>query len=127
MSDKKELNTTENGEPKRQLPVVAPLVDIYEGDDELVLVADVPGAASDSLSLNFEKSRLDIEARAPFERAESSALLREYDGVDFRRSFEVVSDIDAEHITAELSNGVLTIHLPKSEKNKPRQIPITVN
>ena len=127
MSEKKEINLTDESAPKRRLPIVAPPVDIYEGSEELVVVADVPGAVADDLTLKFEEQRLDIEAIVNREADDGKASIAEFSSVDYRRSFEVTTGIDVENITAELSGGVLTIRLPKSESNKPRSIPVRVN
>ena len=129
MSDGKEISKVEGQEIERtrERPAVAPPVDIYENDDEMLVVADVPGVASDGVHLNFENSQLVIEASATPPEVDGSALFREFANVDYRRTFQLAPGIDADKISAELSGGTLKIHLPKSAALKPRQIPVTTS
>jgi len=128
MSTGTEITRTEGQEIEQtsQRVVFVPLVDIYENQDEVLVVADVPGVATDGLNLNFENNRLTIHASASMPEVEGEPLFQEFTEVDYRRAFELAPGIDSEGITAELSGGMLTIHLPKSAALKPRQIPITV-
>lgn len=103
-----------------QRPVVAPAVDVFENESELLVVADLPGVSQDRMSIHFEKGRLTIEGR----RAAPTHPAALGESVDFRRTFLVPQGIDAEHIAAELSQGVLSIHLPKHASVKPRRIEI---
>ena len=115
-------NAQATGEKIEQRPVVAPAVDVFENESELLVVADLPGVSQDKMSIHFEKGRLTIEGKraAPAYRAS----LGEIEAADFRRTFLVPQGIDAEHIAAELSQGVLSIHLPKHASVKPRRIEV---
>lgn len=104
-------------EPVEQRPAFAPPVDVYENEKEVLVIADLPGVPKESLNVRLDKDQLSIEATP-------STYLEKGQQWDFRRRFVMPSGIDAEKITAELGNGVLTLHLPKSEKARPRQIPI---
>lgn len=108
-------------EKLQQRPYVAPLVDIFENGDELLLVADVPGVSSEDLAIQFEKGQLTLEARRT-DTFEGTALAAEYRPYDFRRTFVISQGIDAAKITAELNRGVLRVHVPKAAQLKPRQI-----
>jgi HSP20 family molecular chaperone IbpA len=121
MSDKLEKYEDKTPERVQQRAWVAPRVDIYENEDEVLLVADVPGVDKDGLTIDLDKDQLTLEGHVK-EQAPGEALGREFQPVDYRRSFIVPSGIDASKITAELKNGVLTLHLTKSEALKPRQI-----
>lgn len=127
MSDSKEITKTEGQEIEQtsQRAAVAPPVDICENADEVLVVADVPGVASDGVELNFENNQLFIRASVTLPEMDGSELFREFADVDYRRVFELAPGIDAEKITAELSEGTLKIHLPKLAAFKPRQIPIS--
>jgi HSP20 family protein len=104
-----------------------PNVDIIEQNDELLVVADVPGAKSDSIDVKFEDGMLEIQAAvAPREGDGKTCLLREYDVGDYYRSFQVSESIDAGKISAQYADGVLTLHLPKAEALKPRKIAVAV-
>lgn len=106
-----------------QRPAVAPACDIYENNDEILVVADVPGITTDALKINLDKGELTIEARRDVAK-DGSFVGVEYRDCDFRRRFAVPGGIDAGKISAELKDGVLQLHLPKSESLKPRQIPV---
>lgn len=105
--------------------VYRPQVDVWETPTELVLVADVPGAASDSVELDYDDGLLSVRAKIKPRRDENAGyLLREYGLGDFYRTFKVSEQIDVERIQAECAAGVLTIHLPKTEAAKPRKIEV---
>ncbi len=99
---------------------VAPLVDVYENTDELLLYVDVPGVDQDGLDIRLEKGQLDLEAR----QAPQGDWHRP---VVFARSFTVPNSIDAEKVSAELEMGRLVVHLPKSEAAKPRRIEVKLS
>ncbi|MEN6451942.1 MAG: Hsp20/alpha crystallin family protein [Thermoguttaceae bacterium] len=105
-----------------------PNVDILERGDELLVVADVPGAKSDSIDIHFEDGMLEIRAEVP-ERHEDRGdfLLREYGVGDYYRTFQVSEAIDAGKISANYADGVLTLHLPKAEALKPRKIAVAAS
>lgn len=104
--------------------VFEPRVDIIETDEGLVLRADVPGAAADTLDMRFEDRELTIHAAVPARHESKKCLYREYDEGDFYRAFQIGENIDASAIHAEISNGVLTVYLPKTEAVKPRRIEV---
>jgi HSP20 family protein len=124
MSDSsKDLRITRNSNagPERmeRRPTLAPPVDIYENADEILVVADVPGARSDGITVKVEKNELYLHARRDEEAG--PAGLR---AADYGRTFLVPRGIDAERISADMNGGVLRIHLPKSESLKPRRIEV---
>ena len=100
----------------------SPRVDIFETQDELTLVADVPGVRPEDVDLRFEKGELLLHARVHLRHNDENFLLREYDEGDFYRAFSIHESIDSNQIAAECKNGVLTIHLPKAEAVRLRQI-----
>ena len=102
-----------------------PNVDILEQGDELLVLADVPGARADSIDVNFEDGTLEIHALVePRQNDEQDYLLREYGVGDYYRTFHVSEAIDAGKISANYADGVLTLHLPKAEAVKPRKIAV---
>lgn len=127
MSDGKEITRRESQEVERasQRRAVAPLVDIFENNDEILVIADIPGVASDGVKLNFENNQLTIEASTSWPEEEGSPLFREFGDVDYARAFHLAPGIDAQNISAELNEGTLRVHLPKSAALKPRRIPIS--
>lgn len=102
---------------------VAPLVDVFENNDEVLLVADLPGVTQETLSINLDKDQLSIVGRV-HEETVGHPVGREYQTVDYRRTFMLPGGIDPAKIAAELTQGVLHLHLPKSDAIKPRQIEV---
>ncbi len=101
-----------------------PNVDILEKADELLVVADVPGATPDGIDIHFEDGQLTIHARTPPRDPGVEFLVHEYGVGDYYRTFRVAETIDAGKITAEYADGVLTLHLPKAEAARPRKISV---
>jgi len=100
-----------------------PPVDIYETPDALHLVADMPGVGSDGVEIDLREGVLTLLGRhAPID--EGNVTYREFRPGNFYRRFSLSETIDQELIEAHLSNGVLTVHLPKVEKAKPRKIEV---
>ena len=102
-----------------------PNVDILETANELLLQADLPGATSDSIDINFEDGTLTIHAKVNNRQAnDTTYMLQEYGIGDFYRTFKVSEQIDSTRISAEYHDGVLALHLPKVEAAKPRKITV---
>jgi HSP20 family protein len=101
-----------------------PRVDIVETDAELTLYAEVPGVRPEDVDLRYEKGELLLHGRVPSRQGQQTALLQEYEEGDFFRAFTIHESIDAGRIAAECKNGVLTVHLPKVEAARPRQIAV---
>ena len=102
-----------------------PTVDIVETQDHLVVFADVPGASPADIDIRFNQGELTIHARVPLRQREDTSFLRQEYGVgDYFRTFAVGDDIDTTSITAAVSNGVLTLQLPKVEQARPRRIAV---
>jgi HSP20 family molecular chaperone IbpA len=104
---------------------IQPPVDIYETTEGLVLLADLPGVGPSDLKVRLEDNILTIQAKANH-AVTSEPIYREFELVNFFRQFELSDAVDQEKITARLTNGVLTLQLPRAEKAKPRQIPVQV-
>jgi HSP20 family molecular chaperone IbpA len=117
---------TERERTRTQERYIAPPVDIYETSDGLVLLADLPGVAPNDLEVRLEDNMLTINGKAKPIRPDEPTY-REYELVNFFRQFELSEEIDQGKVSADLKHGVLTLHLPKTEKAKPRQIPVQVS
>ena len=100
-----------------------PAVDIYEDEDKLVVMADLPGVTKDSLSVQVEQGILTLEGRVDRPHL-PNVLRREFVLVPFFRQFRITEAIDTEKIRATMQNGVLCLELPKAEQVKPRRIPV---
>ncbi len=111
------------GDPGR-LPITPP-IDIHDGPDGLTLEADLPGATASDLAIQLEHNVLTLDAWIPTPDLSGSRLIhQEFPVGDFHRSFILSDDLDRERITAELKDGVLKIHLPKSDRARARRIDI---
>jgi HSP20 family protein len=118
-----------NGEQQRAdiRPTSAPPVDVYENDEEILVVADMPGARSDSVTVKLEKDELYISAVRDGDVSGQLLAGGRRDG-EYRRTFLIPRGVDPAGISAEMSGGVLKVHLPKTADVKPRVIQVkTVN
>lgn len=102
-----------------------PPIDIFEEPDGLILLADLPGAVEDSVSIELEENLLTLRAEARRAVPESAVpMLEEFPIGWFQRTFILSDEVDRARITAELKLGVLRIIMPKAERAKPRRIEI---
>ncbi|MFL5330528.1 MAG: Hsp20/alpha crystallin family protein [Gemmataceae bacterium] len=101
-----------------------PRVDIIESESELQLLADMPGVLQDNADVRFENGELTIRGRRNATQVTGDYFLRESLPRDYFRTFRISEEVDSAKIWAEMQNGVLTLHLPKAEKAKPRKISI---
>jgi HSP20 family molecular chaperone IbpA len=106
-------STESNAAATRAREVPLP-VDIFEGADSLLLLADLPGVEPDGLSVSFEAPELRIEGRRG--TGETASI--------YNRTFRVSEQIDPNGISAELAGGVLTLRLAKAAHTKPRKIEV---
>ena len=113
----------ENVAPERSY--LAPEVNIMETTEEYRLEAEMPGVNKDGLEITLEGNILTLVGHQTFQFPQADLLYRESRSVDFRRSFELAPTIDTQKINAQMGQGILTLHLPKTEQVKPRKIPIT--
>ncbi|MFP3869054.1 MAG: Hsp20/alpha crystallin family protein [Desulfobacteraceae bacterium] len=112
-------------EPTRPGRVFVPPVDIYENPEALVLLADMPGVASDKITVDLKDNRLTITGEISLPQGEQEQLLvQEYETGNYLREFTLGQIIDQNRIEANMKNGVLRLVLPKVEKAKPRKIEV---
>ena len=105
-----------------------PPIDVYETDDRYMVAAEVPGLARENIDLALEESRLTIRGQRAEQAAVSGDIIHfhqiERGHGAFSRTFEFASKIDVEAVTADLTNGVLTIALPKAARQPARKIEV---
>lgn len=126
MSENKKTVTGEEAitANKKAVPTAAPLVDIYENEDEIVLFADMPGVDKENISVHIDNGKLTLSGLRELGKT-GVASLEEFGDLEFQRTFSVPQTIDVDKVSAELKEGVLHLHLPKSAAAKPRQIEIS--
>jgi len=106
---------------------LTPAVDIAEGESGITLFADMPGVSKERLTIKVEGDNLTIEGQAQIDVPENIELLHsEVRSPSFRRSFTLSRDLDPAKIEATLKNGVLQMHIPKSEEARPKRIEVKV-
>lgn len=125
MSESKEITkrTEDMVEKRKDLITVAPVVDIFENDDEILLHADMPGVTKDHIIVNVDNGRLEISG-SRFLQPQGAEHWLEFGDVEFRRVFSVPQTIDVSKVNADFRDGTLKLHLPKAESAKPRTIDI---
>jgi HSP20 family molecular chaperone IbpA len=106
--------------------VFVPVTDIFETDEALTVILEMPGIDRDNVDLKVENDVLKIEGWINFSRYEGlQPVYTEYNIGNYARTFQLSSKIDQDRISAELRDGVMTLVLPKSEKAKPRKIAVS--
>jgi len=104
---------------------IAPPVDIFENEESLIVVADLPGVDKDGVEINVEDNILTIKGKAKYNQP-PAVLRQEFTLQNYYRQFQLSDEVDQGKISAESKNGVLTITMPKAEKTKPKQIKVKV-
>ena len=109
------------------VPARTPAADIYETDSELVVELEVPGFDEKELQIEVRDHTLSVtgEREEETEKKEKTRRLRERLEKRFERRFELPAGIDSEHVNAEYTKGVLTVHVPKTSHEKPQKVEIT--
>jgi HSP20 family protein len=103
-----------------------PALDIVEKENEIVVNAELPGTKKEDVKITFENNVLTLSSgQKPSEVSEkATVLLKEIRASGFNRSVKFGFEVDTTKISAEMSNGVLTITLPKIEAVKAKEISI---
>ena len=114
-----------SAEQTRSGPVFTPAVDIFETEAALTVVADIPGVKAQDLTIDLRENLLTLMGDVtPPEGPEEGDVFREYRTGSYMRQFTLAETIDQAQITAQFSDGVLRLTLPKVEHAKPRRIPV---
>lgn len=120
-----EMVQSEDLERTRERQCFIPKTDIYENEQGIVIVADLPGVNRDSVDITLDKDILTIEAFADSQVYEGlSVTYSEYVPGDFRRQFRLTREVDQDKIDAVVADGILKLTLPKAEIAKIKKIPI---
>jgi HSP20 family protein len=120
---KRELeNKEETTIPAR---VFLPAADIFEGENDLTVILEMPGVEKNNVDIRVEDGALNVEGRLDLNKYQGlKPLYTEYNIGHYSRSFRLSNKIDQNKIAADLKDGVLTLKLPKAEEAKPRTIQV---
>jgi HSP20 family protein len=124
MQAREKVEHPAEAESTRNVPIYVPAVDIYETEDALALVADLPGVAPENVVIDVHDNQLTLRGSVTLETTEERPLAQEYGVGDYYRQFTLGRTIDQSKIEATMKDGVLTLKLPKSDINKPRKITV---
>ena len=120
-----EMVKDEDLERTRERQCFVPKTDIYESDEGIVLVADIPGVDRDSVDITLDKNVLTIEALTTTPVYDGLSIsYSEYVPGDFRRQFRLTKEVDQNKIEAVVADGILKLILPKADVAKSKKIPI---
>jgi HSP20 family protein len=123
----KTSNAGTSSVPEQTRPgaVYTPATDIFENENTITVLADMPGVKAQDLEIDLRENVLTLTGRVSVaEGQRESSILREYRPGTFFRQFTLSETIDQAKIDARLSDGVLRLELPKVERAKPRQITV---
>ena len=103
-----------------------PACDVFEDKDTVKIVVELPGVKPDDVQLTLENNALIIRGQKKQQAEESTERVHRYERSygTFERAFVLPSTVDAEKITADFGNGLLTVAVPKAERARPREIPV---
>ena len=111
----------------REEPALLPPVDVIEDSTGITLYADLPGVPKDRLSVRVEGETLQIDAELVLPVPEGmEASHAEVQRTRFRRAFTLSRELDPDKVSAEFSQGVLRLRIPKAEHAQPRRIEVQV-
>ncbi len=119
-------NRSVQQESDRARSFVTPPANILATDNEYLLELEMPGVDKEGLEVTVEGNELTIIGRRKFDRPNGELCYCESAQADFRRMFELGPDVNTAGVTAEMHQGVLKLHLPKSEQSKPKRVEIKV-
>ncbi len=107
----------------QHVPVIRPVVDIYENREEFLLYVEMPGVAKEDISIDLENNVLSLSGIRQNEK-QGTTRLEEFSSVEYRNSFSIPEIIEITKVTAKLESGILRLALPKLEAVKPRVIAV---
>jgi HSP20 family molecular chaperone IbpA len=124
--EKKEMKKA--GEEMRPGPVFIPAVDILENQNEIMILADMPGVDGKDVDIDLREDVLTLRGSvSPVGDEKEVSVYREFNWGDYFRQFTLTEVIDQEKISAKMDDGVLRLTLPKKEKVKPKRIQVSIN
>ena len=131
MADTQELQVQQKREVDKAEEATTPTrafmpnADVFETEDALTVVLEMPGVERDHMEIGIDNGVLTIEGQIDFGKYEGlRPIYGEYNVGPYRRSFRISNRINQDRISAEMRDGVITLLLPKAEEAKPRKIEV---
>jgi HSP20 family protein len=122
------IQMPEGQEELMAVPEWVPLVDISEDDQEYLIKAELPEVKKEDVKVTVEEGTLTIMGERAFEKEEKTKKYHRIERAygSFARNFSLPDDASPATVSAEFKDGVLTVHLAKTEKAKPRQVEVKI-
>ena len=125
MQIQKQEEVPDELERTRSSRCFVPKADIFETEQEIIILADIPGANDETVDITLEKNILSINAFVePMQTGDYTIAYAEYEEGDYQRSFRLSNEIDQDNIEAVVKEGVLRLRLPKSKEAKTKKITV---
>lgn len=122
----KEAIEPSSGEPTREGVYYTPAVDIFETEEKITVMADMPGVRKDSVEVDIKEGVLTISGVVEAAPERLRPVYREHETGGYLRRFTIGDKVDSERISARLDAGVLTLDLPKADRLRSRRIEVSV-
>jgi HSP20 family protein len=105
-----------------------PACDVFEDKDAVKLLAELPGVRPEDVKLSVENNLLTIQGEKQHQSGDRGGRVHSFERSygRFERSFALPSTIDPDRISASFEHGILTVTIPKAERARPREIPVSV-
>ena len=128
MTDTKDVTKQQTQETRKAGKLMRPLVDVFEDDTGITLLADMPGVSKDGLDIQVDKDTLSIAGEVDLSMPEGmEALYADIRSTRYERGFALSGEMDTENIVAVLRDGVLSLRIPKRAELQPRKIKVQVS
>jgi HSP20 family protein len=125
MSDPQTTDTRSTEYGRDNMPIFVPPADIFDTDQQIVMLLDVPGADPASVDVALERRVLTVSAHSqPFRPQNYTLLHGEYEEGNYERAFTLSDEVDGERIEATLKDGVLRLTLPKTTPSPAKKIAV---
>jgi HSP20 family protein len=121
-----EMNDLFSGIGRSRGAMTYPLVNVYDGKENIVVSAELPGMTKENVTITFTDGTLTLAGRLePLASTRNMTPVRQERATgDFEKTVRIPTKVRQEKISASFNNGVLTVTLPKSEEAKPKSIHI---
>ena len=116
----------QDSETTKTVNYFTPAVDIFETDNKVTVIAEMPGVDTSGVEVSLEEGTLTIRGHRDLEKPTGKILLEEYENGSYLRRFTVAETIDQENIKASMAEGQLKVELPKAQPAKPRRIEVQI-